>query len=218
MNLSTVSSFRFGRRRSFFSSGSFGVPSPEPSSRASAVFPSVATSRFRFSSSAAAAAAFARTVATASADAAAAICPSLAACRSNRRRRIASCRSSTPSPVLAGTLDDAIRFSASSAMSAASYLPRTAILAVFLFGTSLSITSFLVSAAFMTSCMCVFCRLATDSAVATAASAALRVCSSSRRWRASTCCARSRSSRSSRRMARISVMTIALAPPATPVP
>ena len=77
---------------------------------------------------------------------------------------------------------------ASSAMSAASYLPRTAIFAVFLFGTSLSITSFRVSAAFMTSCMCVFCRLATDSAVATAASAALRVCSSSRRWRASSCC------------------------------
>ena len=72
MNLSTVSSFRFVGRVSFFSSGSFGVPSPEPS----AVFPSVATSRFRFSSSAAAAA-FARTVATANADAAAAICPSL---------------------------------------------------------------------------------------------------------------------------------------------
>ena len=196
----------------------------EPSFEGSEFSSSVGTDRpesaasFLFFSLALASAACARTVATANADAAAAICPNRAACRSNLRWRIASCVASTPSPVEFGTLDEAICLSAWSAMSAASYLPRTASFAVLRFGMSLSMTSLRVSAAFMTRFMCVFCRLATDSAVDTAASAAFRVCSSSRRWRASTCCARSRSRRSSRRMARISVMTMAFAPPAMPVP
>ena len=132
-----------------------------------------------FSSRAWSLAAFACTVLMANADAAAEICPSLAAWRSNRRRRSISCCSSR-SPVEPGTISE-IFVSAFSATSAAVYAASVCCFFLFPVGTSISRDCVRVSAACIALAMWFFWFSATDSAVMTAASAARRVCSRRRR-------------------------------------